>query len=52
MMVTIVLTAFVIEVLGLFVAIVPEPTIRKTMLRNFLETNLNMNTKESGLSKI
>jgi len=52
MMVTIVLTALVMEVYGLFVAMVREPIIRKTMLRHFLETNVNMNTKESGLSKI
>ena len=52
MMLTIVLTALVMEVLGLFVAFVQEPTIRKKMLRKFLETNLNMNTKEIGLSKI
>jgi len=40
------------EFFGLSMAMVREPIIKKTMLRNFLETNLNMNTKESGLSKI
>ena len=30
----------------------PGTYIRKKILRNFLETNLNMNTKESALSKV